>query len=206
MSDDKNYPGWFAWLWDQGIWAFTGSLFVACLLLLGGVYYLDQRLGRIEDNLAYEEHGQYEAEDLARLAAQAQEASALPIRRLTYVPIYSHVYYGGGHPYLLEATLSIRNVDPDDPIFVKSVRYFDTRGELAKTYVDQTIRLAPLETIELLVPEKDATGGSGANFLVDWRTADEVEPPLIEAVMVGVERAQGISFSSRGRTLKQQPE
>ena len=118
-----------------------------------------------------------------------------------YVPVYSHVYANGGRPHLLETTLSVRNLDPNRAISVKSVKYFDTNGELVKKYLDDELVLAPLATTEFLVEKQDVRGGSGANFIVVWDAEEPVYEPLIEAVMVGFANANSISFSSPGRGL-----
>ena len=120
------------------------------------------------------------------------------MKKLIYVPAYSHVYYQGGSPYLLETTLSIRNVDSDRPIYVASIRYFDTDGKLVRTPVEETIKLEPLQTVDFLVERQDSTGGSGANFLVDWGSDEDVNEPMVETVMVGTSGTQGICFSRSG--------
>ena len=122
----------------------------------------------------------------------------LPVRQLVYVPVYSHVYYQGGSPYSLETTLSIRNTDFDEAVYLKSVKYFDTSGKLVKTHLDRAIKLAPLQTIEFLVERQDSSGGSGANFLVEWWAERQVDKPVIEAVMVGTVGTQGICFGRTG--------
>lgn len=118
-----------------------------------------------------------------------------------YVPVYSHIYAEGGQPHLLETTLSVRNLDPSHSISLKSVKYFDTEGALIKQYLDQKIVLAPLATAAFLVEKQDASGGSGANFIVVWDADEPVYEPLIEAVMVGFSDARSISFTSQGRAL-----
>lgn len=118
-----------------------------------------------------------------------------------YVPVYSHIYASGGKPHLLETTLSIRNLDPNRAITVKSVKYFDTKGALVKEYLDGEVSLAALATTEFLVEKRDTSGGSGANFVVVWDAREPVYEPLIEAVMVGFSDANSISFTSPGRAL-----
>jgi hypothetical protein len=104
---------------------------------------------------------------------------------------------------LLEATLSIRNTDLKNPVYLRAVHYYDTVGKLAKRFVDRLIRLEPLQTIEFLVEKHDVSGGSGANFIVEWLASDEtVEAPFIEAIMVGRSGTNAISFVSAGRTLE----
>jgi hypothetical protein len=118
-----------------------------------------------------------------------------------YVPIYSHIYADGGKPYLLEATLSIRNLDPQQSISIKSVDYFDTSGKLISVYLKDPRVLGPLETTEFLVEKRDTRGGSGANFIVVWDAEKPVYQPIIEAVMVGFSDNRSISFTSQGREL-----
>ena len=118
-----------------------------------------------------------------------------------YVPIYSHIYARGGEAHPLEATLSIRNSDPERSIRLTSVRYFDTKGKLVKDYLDTNLALAPLETVEFLVEKQDTRGGSGANFIVSWDAEEPVYEPIVEAVMIGVSRDHSISFMSPARPL-----
>jgi hypothetical protein len=122
------------------------------------------------------------------------------------VPVYSHIYANGGQPHLLEATLSIRNLDPKRAITIKSVKYFDTKGALLKEYLDGEMELAALATAGFLVEKWDTRGGSGANFIVVWDAEEPVYEPLIEAVMVGFSDANSISFTSPGRALIERKE
>jgi len=48
-----------------------------------------------------------------------------------------------------------------------------------------------------------ARAGSGANFLVKWKSQTKVNPPLIEGVMIGTRSGQGISFVSRGQVINE---
>jgi hypothetical protein len=198
----KNYPEWFLVLWENGPW----GLAVVAILFLGGfaalAYYVDHRLGAIEDQLSYRPPEIYRPPDLTALAASEAELANLSEPQTIYVPIYSHVYSQGGRPFLLEATLSVRNIDPQNAIYLNSVRYYDTEGKLAKTQVARAIKLRPLQTVEFLVKRHDVSGGSGANFLVDWQAEATAQQPLIEAVMVGNVGPQAISFTSRGQALR----
>ena len=119
-----------------------------------------------------------------------------------YVPAYSHIYSGNREQvFLLTVTLSIRNVNLTHPITVTKVEYYETQGTLLKKYLDIPVSLKPLESTRYIVPQKDEAGGSGANFIVEWRSETAVNPPVIEAVMIGTEAQQGISFISRGQVI-----
>ena len=202
----EDYPDRFLWLWEMGFVKGIAGALIITVILLGLAYYFDQRLDAIEEKITYEPPRRYEPPDLDAYAAKDVSPESVLVERAVYVPVYSHVYYNQGRPYLLEATLSIRNTDVQRPVYVRSVRYYDTKGELVKTHVDRPIRLDPLETIEFLVEARDTTGGSGANFVVEWFATDQIDEPIVEAVMVGTAGTQGICFSRSGRALSSSPD
>jgi len=123
------------------------------------------------------------------------------VRQTLYVPAYSHIYYySKKHRILLAITLSIRNTDLTRPITITSVRYYDTPGQLIKEYLEQPLPLAPLESTDFVVEERDTRGGTGANFIVEWMAEERVNDPVVEAVMIS-SGTQGISFVSPGRVI-----
>jgi hypothetical protein len=134
--------------------------------------------------------------------AHADEAIMLSKGQTLYVPAYSHIYAGNRElPLLLTVTLSIRNVDPQQSITLTSVEYYGTKGEMLKKYVEQSVVLGPLESTRYIVPYKDKAGGSGANFVVTWKSEKAVNIPIVECVMIGAQGQQGISFTSRGQAI-----
>jgi uncharacterized protein DUF3124 len=119
-----------------------------------------------------------------------------------YVPAYSHIYSGNKErPFLLTVTLSIRNIDPANLIKVTLVDYYETQGKLLKSYIAKPISLNPLESLRYVIPESDESGGSGANFIVEWHSDKPVNRPIIESIMIGTQSGQGVSFTSRGREI-----
>ncbi|RPJ11019.1 MAG: DUF3124 domain-containing protein [Desulfobacteraceae bacterium] len=119
-----------------------------------------------------------------------------------YVPIYSHIYSGDRErPFLLAATLSIRNTDPDQSITVKAIDYYDSDGKLLKKYLQKNLTLNPMASTRVVIKESDKSGGSGANFIVKWESNKMVTAPLIESIMIGTQVQQGISFTSRGQVI-----
>ena len=120
-----------------------------------------------------------------------------------YVPIYSHIYSGiKARPFDLAATLSIRNTDPNHSITLVAVTYYDSDGKLLKEYLSEPAKMTALMSMRYIIMEGDKTGGSGANFIVKWKAAQKVNPPIIEGVMIGTHSGQGISFVSRGQIIK----
>ena len=197
---DNEYPGWLLWIMDNGF-VVTMILLLSVLCVAGVAIYLDQRIDSLETRLATQPPPSYQPPDLESMAADEVESAEIAVDKLVYLPVYSHVYYLGGRPYSLEATISIRNTDVDDPIYIRSVRYYDTEGELAKAFLDSPIRLRPLQSLEYLIEQRDSTGGSGANFLIDWFATSAVDEPIIEAVMVGASGTQSIGFTTTGKTV-----
>ncbi len=164
----------------------------------------EARLGAIEARVKDDSARTFKPPDLAKFEAKGVASDSLGVHQAAYVPVYSHIYYDGGRPYLLETTLSIRNVDPNEPVYISKADYYDTDGKLSKKKLDRLIELEPLQTIEFLIERHDASGGSGANFIVEWHTTDKrVHPPLIEAVMVGRSGTNAISFVRKSEPLPQ---
>jgi hypothetical protein len=119
-----------------------------------------------------------------------------------YVPAYSHIYVGNRErPFLLTVTLSIRNIDARHPVTITAADYYDTKGKRIRKYLEQPVSLGPWESIRYVVPQKDKSGGSGANFMVEWNSEKAVNPVLVETIMIGAESQQGISFTSRGQAI-----
>jgi len=132
----------------------------------------------------------------------ADKKIELSKNQLIYVPAYSHIYSGDRErPFLLAVTLSIRNIDPKHQIKITLVDYYETQGKLLKKYTDKPITLNPLESLRYVIPERDKSGGSGANFMVEWQSEYYVNPPIVETIMIGTQNQQGISFTSRGQEI-----
>jgi len=182
-------------------WAVVGIvvLFVALLVFSG--FYLDTRFTSIQKSLRYRPPP--ETTDHTGGGGVEFSSSHAVQGQIVYVPAYSHIYHDDGAPYLLTITLSVRNTSIEREIIVKSVRYFDTKGKQVKSYLAKPLRLAPLATTEFLVERNDASGGSGANFLVEWVAKEVVSEPVIEAVMVDTKGQQGISFARSGKTIQE---
>ena len=136
-------------------------------------------------------------------SAWAESPLLLSKGQVVYVPIYSHIYSGDRkQPLYLAATLSVRNTDPDQSIKVLEVNYHDTEGKLLKPYIEAPLILKPLETVRYVVGYSDKAGGSGAKFIVKWSSDQEVNPPIIESIMIGTQNQLGISFTSRGQAIQ----
>jgi hypothetical protein len=70
---------------------------------------------------------------------------------------------------------------------------------------DEVAGLVALASVEFVVKEADTAGGPGADFLVKWSGLSGADEPSIEAVMLGRNTNAGISFTSVGRVITNEP-
>ena len=136
---------------------------------------------------------------------EARTVSSLPKGSLeigtTYLSVYSQIYSDTEHrTHDLTATISMRNTSLKDTAYVIRASYFNTHGELIRTYFDKPIFLSPMETVEIVIDEDDREGGTGANFIFEWHNSS-ANDPLFEAVMISTSGSQGLSFSTQGKRV-----
>lgn len=144
---------------------------------------------------------------LPSTVAFAQEARPLAKGQTLYLPIYSHMLYGNlgksgkASNVLLSTLVSIRNTDIKRSIRVLSARYFDTGGKLLGERVPTPTVVPPLGTLELFVELNDASGGSGANFIIKWDAEQPVNPPLVESLHVNMDGGKAVIFMTQSVPL-----
>lgn len=127
------------------------------------------------------------------------DTSEMNVFGSTYIPVYSDIYHRDGtRRFSLTTTLSIRNISLADTFYVLSINYYDSHGALLREYLDSSIFVHPLESVEFVVEDKEKGGGAGANFIVEWAAARKIHMPLMQTVMIGTEGKQGISFCTDG--------
>lgn len=116
----------------------------------------------------------------------------------TYLSIYSQINsFDMDTKQGLTVTVSIRNIYDEDTLYISGIRSYDSNGELMTNYIQNTIDLRPLETLEIIIEEEEEYGGTGGNFIFDWSARGSAEP-LFEAVMIRSSGQQGISFTTKG--------
>ena len=121
----------------------------------------------------------------------------------TYLSVYSHIYTLSQERISdLTATISMRNTSTTDTLYLFKAEYFDTNGKSVRNYVTQPIFITPMETAEIVIEQKDNAGGSGANFIFDWKSKPGAPEPLFEAIMISTSGQQGLSFTTQGKRIK----
>ncbi len=145
---------------------------------------------------------------LATLAA-AQDAPPRTTGQSLYLPIYSHLYHGDVNPRtgkpsetLVSTHVSIRNTDPASAVKIVSARYYNTDGTLLREFLAKPQLIPPLGTFELYVPRSDSSGGSGANFIIDWTAEKPVNSPLVEALHADIREARTLLFVTTARPIQ----
>lgn len=121
----------------------------------------------------------------------------------TFLSIYSQIYTRDENELIdLSATVSLHNPNIKDTIYIDKAVYYNTHGETIRTYFDKTIFIRPLETVQIIIAGLDNEGGTGANFLFDWKIKPNVIEPMFESVMISTYGQQGISFVTVGKRVK----
>ncbi len=134
----------------------------------------------------------------------ARHAATLPsdssvVQGATYLSSYSQIYTETEHRLFdLTGTISIRNINLRDTVYIRRAAYYDTKGQLVRDYYEKPIYLAPMETVALIIDMTDRTGGTGDNFYFEWTVAQGIHEPLFEGVYISTYGQQGLSFSTRG--------
>ncbi|MDA3954371.1 MAG: DUF3124 domain-containing protein [Bacteroidales bacterium] len=131
------------------------------------------------------------------------DSSSLKYYETDYVPVYSDIYHRDGtRRFLLTTTISIRNNSLVDSAYILRATYYDSYGKELHDYIDSTILLSPLESIEFVVEETEDIGGAGANFIINWAAKEYSDQILIQSIMIGSYGQQGISFLSNSKVIK----
>lgn len=117
----------------------------------------------------------------------------------TYLSSYSEIYTRSEkHMFSLTGTISLRNINLKDTVYIEKANYYKTNGEKVRAYFDAPIYLAPMETVQIIIAEDDMEGGTGDNFVFHWKKPAGAHDPFFEGVFISVYGQQGISFTTQG--------
>jgi hypothetical protein len=121
----------------------------------------------------------------------------------SYLSIYSQIFSMSEHKtHNLTSMVSLRNTSDIDSIYILNAKYYDTHGKLVRTYFDYPIFLTPMETCEIIIDEIDNTGGTGSNFIFEWKIPKNCPEPLFEGIMNSTVGQQGLSFTTQAKRIK----
>ena len=184
-------------------------LAIAILLLTGCQSFNDQNTAQKTPSQPTESCPQYSPnlnEGVTLVSPETLNPSQIVRGKKLYVPFYSQIYQpeGLGNKLDLRGTLSIRNTSETDKIRITRVQYFNSSGKLVKKCLESKHSvLAPLATTEFGITRQDESGGSGANFIVEWVSEKPVSDPVVEAIMITYSGTHSYGFTSSGRVIEE---
>ncbi|WP_299256193.1 DUF3124 domain-containing protein [uncultured Aquimarina sp.] len=121
----------------------------------------------------------------------------------SYLSVYSQIYSNTEHKtHNLTSMISMRNISESDSIYLLRAEYYDTNGKSIRKYFDSPIFLAPMETTEIIIDEIDVSGGTGSNFILEWKIPKNCPEPLFEGIMTSTMGQQGLSFITQAKRIK----
>lgn len=121
----------------------------------------------------------------------------------SYLSVYSQIYSMTEHTtHNLTSMISMRNISDLDTIYLLRAEYYDTHGKSVRKYFDSPIFLAPMETTEIIIDEVDVSGGTGSNFIFEWKIPENCPEPLFEGIMTSTMGQQGLSFTTQAKRIK----
>jgi len=121
----------------------------------------------------------------------------------SYLSVYSQIYSETEHKkHNLTTMVSLRNTSDLDTIYLLKAEYFDTHGKSVRTYFENDLFLAPMETVEIVIDESDTSGGTGSNFIIEWKIPKNCPEPLFEGLMSSMMGQQGLSFTTQSVRIK----
>ena len=121
----------------------------------------------------------------------------------SYLSVYSQVYsFSQKRKFNLTELISMRNTSGQDTIYLLRADYYDTHGTLIRTYFDKPVFLKPMETTEIVINAMDVEGGTGSNFIIEWKIPPSCPEPLFEGIMISMQGTQGLAFTTQAKRIE----
>ena len=121
----------------------------------------------------------------------------------SYLSVYSQIYSSSEHKtHNLTAMVSLRNTSDVDTVYLLRAEYYDTHGKSVRKYFDFPIFLEPMETTEITIAEVDVSGGTGSNFIFEWKIPKDCPEHLFEGIMNSTVGQQGLSFTTEAKRIQ----
>ena len=144
-------------------------------------------------------------EGVTKVSSDTFDAEKQMRRKVVYASFYSDIYQpeGQGGTLNFSGMLSIRNTSKSQPIRILNVRYYDSNGKIVKKCLEgEQLLLSPIASTEFGIPYRDNSGGSGANFLIEWASEKVVSDPVVEVVMLSSIGTHSYSLISSGKVIE----
>ena len=102
----------------------------------------------------------------------------------------------------LTVTISIRNKNFKDTIYIKAVDRYNALGKKAQNYQKEIMLLAPLQSTAYVIEDSDIEREIEGSIVVNWGATSSETNPLIQAVMISTLGPHGISFVTEGVSIE----
>jgi len=122
--------------------------------------------------------------------------------KIFYVPVYSHIYISDENYVKMGITLSIRNTNLSEDLYIEAIDYYNTEGKLVKNYISQPHILKAMSSVDFIVDLDDMSGGNGAKFLVKVASKNQITMPVIQAIMIHSVGNNNFSFVTDGYIIQ----
>lgn len=120
-------------------------------------------------------------------------------RGISYLSVYPQIYSESEKRIVnLTATISMRNTSTVDTLIIDKIDYYNTKGDCIRSYLQHSVYILPMETIQIIINHNDNIGGTGANVIFEWKKRTELADPLFEAVMISTYGQIGLAFITSG--------
>ena len=117
----------------------------------------------------------------------------------TFLSIYSSIYMRNDKEQSdLTVTVSLHNPNREALVYIDKAIYYNTQGDPIRTYFDKTIFIQPMETVQIVIDGIDKEGGTGANFIFDWKKKKASNEPLIRGRNDKYPRVSRLIICDRG--------
>lgn len=121
----------------------------------------------------------------------------------SYLSLYSQMYSFTQHRKInLTGIVNISNVSDTDTIYLTKADYFNTHGDKLRTYFDFPVYVRPMETLVIVIDHTDIEGGTGSNFVLDWKTPKNCPDPLFEGLMNYMQGNLGVAFTTQAKRIR----
>jgi len=117
---------------------------------------------------------------------------------------FYQIYGTARDSYALTGTLFLFNIDSKQVVEFLSLDFFDSRGKLLQHLIETPLLVKPLNSTEITIQPRTKPEEDCANYVtIRWQSKQPANVPIVEVVMVGQVMNRGISFSTRGREVKE---
>lgn len=119
-----------------------------------------------------------------------------------YLPFYRTLYVEEDRAVnKLYATLSVHNTSTEHGLIINKLTYFDDAGEVTSERLEEPHVLPPMASAEFYVGPQQPETAKTAAAVLEWSSEASINPPLVEAIIVGKYGPKGFSMISRGVSL-----